>query len=533
MIDKRIEMQCGDAININNKNCLKIIEDNKDTVFGKDYAFSDMNDVEDFRNKVPLFGYEEYKPYIRRMLLGEDNVLTKSDVIAYCHTSGTTGGYKLFPTTAEAFDRCMDYPEAYQKTVINKYGGKRLMVNTFRVVPGEKPQLPVLITEVYYKHMMERGLLDVDSYVGGEKLLFDKNPGDINFAKIWVAFLEKEITVIECIYLYDELYFFSYMEKHWEYVIDCIRNRCIPKDINMSDSLKEYLLSIPVDKERLDYVEDECKVGFDGIGTRLWKNLKLISGISNRAFSTEETALEKYVPKVQKYYLFYCSSECHIGHPVAADDFGYVIIPSNAFYELLPYSEENESVNTCLPNEAKIGKKYEVICTTFSGLYRYRMGDIVQVRGFIGESPIVEFVFRKGQFLNIAGEKTNIIQLENAISDMEKHGIYVEEYCFGESIESIPGWYWVVLVIGKRSFFQDEEEIAKILDDIIRKHNFEYNDLRDMGNLARIKVYTLDREKYKVFLTENGLGGGHNKPRHIAPRGSVKGVIGNGEGEKD
>ncbi|MBE5922880.1 MAG: GH3 auxin-responsive promoter family protein [Lachnospiraceae bacterium] len=519
MIDKRIEAQCGEAIKLNKDNCLQIIGDNSDTAFGKEYGFSDMKDVEDFRNKVPLAGYEEHKPYIRRMLLGEDNVLTKSDIIAYCHTSGTTGGCKLFPATAEAFDRCMDYPEAYQKTVVEKYGGKRLMVNTFRVIPGKKPQLPVLVTEVYYKHMMEKGLLDIDSYVGGEKLLFDIKPGELNFAKVWAAFLEKDISIVECIYMYDALYFFSYMEKHWQCVIDCIRKQIIPEEIRLSDSLKDYLLSIPVDIDRIDYVENECKAGFEGIGTRLWKNLRLISGISNRAFSTEETALERYVPKVHKYYLFYCSSECHIGHPVVADDFGYVMIPSNAFYELLPYSENDDITKTCLPHEAKIGEKYEVVCTTFSGLYRYRMGDIVQVRDFVGESPVMEFVFRKGQYLNIAGEKTEVIQLEKSISDMEELGIHVEEYCFGESIESIPGRYLVALVIGKDSTKTDEEEIADILDDIIRQRNFEYNDLRNMGNLSRIRVCMFDRESYKVFLSENGLGGGHNKPRHIAPRG--------------
>lgn len=64
----------------------------------------------------------------------------------------------------------------------------------------------------------------------------------------------------------------------------------------------------------------------------------------------------------------------------------------------------------------RIGALYEPVLTTFSGLYRYRTGDVVRVTGFLGESPIVEFVLRRNLFLNVAGEKMSVFQAERAVS---------------------------------------------------------------------------------------------------------------------
>lgn len=40
-------------------------------------------------------------------------------------------------------------------------------------------------------------------------------------------------------------------------------------------------------------------------------------------------------------------------------------------------------------------------------LCRYRFGDVVKVVGFMNQAPIVEFMYRQGQLLNVRGEKTS------------------------------------------------------------------------------------------------------------------------------
>ena len=54
-----------------------IILHNKDTEIGKKLNFQLIKTLEDYRNNVPLTDYEDYRPYIERMVeKGEDNLLT-------------------------------------------------------------------------------------------------------------------------------------------------------------------------------------------------------------------------------------------------------------------------------------------------------------------------------------------------------------------------------------------------------------------------------------------------------------------------
>lgn len=62
---------------------------------------------------------------------------------------------------------------------------------------------------------------------------------------------------------------------------------------------------------------------------------------------------------------------------------------------LLHLNRELDQPQTYLPDEVEIGQRYEVVITQISGLYRYRMGDIIRVIGFEGNKvPFIEFQYR-------------------------------------------------------------------------------------------------------------------------------------------
>ena len=212
-----------------------------------------------------------------------------------------------------------------------------------------------------------------------------------------------------------------------------------------------------------------------------------------------------------------------MGMPVAAEDFRYVMIPDNAFYEFLPYEEGNRIKETCLPHELKAGQLYEVIVTNFAGLYRYRMGDIVRAVDYIGESPVVEFATRRNLSLNIAGEKVNLSQIEYAMLRLSMKGIEVSMYCFASCVKKVPGYYQVAIALNNPvANTYTEKEIAEWLDDALIQYNPDYEDLRGLKEIAPLRVRLFDAEEYMALMKENGLFGGHNKPKHIAPKGFLR-----------
>ena len=76
-------------LEINQKLLDTIIDDNKNTEYGKKYNFSEIKTIDDYKKNVPLTKYDDYEPYINRMFDGENNILTAYPIMGYLCTSGS------------------------------------------------------------------------------------------------------------------------------------------------------------------------------------------------------------------------------------------------------------------------------------------------------------------------------------------------------------------------------------------------------------------------------------------------------------
>eukprot|EP01018_Ginkgo_biloba_P021688 Gb_31647 [translate_table: standard] len=93
----------------------------------------------------------------------------------------------------------------------------------------------------------------------------------------------------------------------------------------------------------------------------------------------------------------------------------------------------------------KVGQEYEIVVTTYAGLYRYKVGDVLRVMEFHNAWPQFHFVRRKNVVLNIDSEKIDEVELQNALEKGVKHveplgGILVE-YTSHAAISTIPAHY--------------------------------------------------------------------------------------------
>jgi len=84
------------------KYLLKVIRNNSDTLYGKEYGFSNISSIEDYRDHVPINQYNDLEPYVTQTTNGEQNILTSEDVYMFNLTSGTTAKPKYIPVTPSA-----------------------------------------------------------------------------------------------------------------------------------------------------------------------------------------------------------------------------------------------------------------------------------------------------------------------------------------------------------------------------------------------------------------------------------------------
>ena len=76
----------------------KIIRRNKNCELGKKYDFKNIKSIEDYQKKVPLSTYDDYAPYVERMINNrEKNIMFSGPNIRYCSSSGSVGKPKILP----------------------------------------------------------------------------------------------------------------------------------------------------------------------------------------------------------------------------------------------------------------------------------------------------------------------------------------------------------------------------------------------------------------------------------------------------
>lgn len=103
--------------------------------------------------------------------------------------------------------------------------------------------------------------------------------------------------------------------------------------------------------------------------------------------------------------------------------------------------------------DVEVGKEYELVITTYAGLCRYRVGDVLEVTGFHNAAPQFRFVRRKNVLLSIDSDKTDEAELQKAVESasslLREFNTTVVEYTSYADTKTIPGHYviyWELLV---------------------------------------------------------------------------------------
>ncbi|MDA0682754.1 MAG: GH3 auxin-responsive promoter family protein, partial [Bacteroidetes bacterium] len=92
----------NNAVKVQQKTLLKLLNQAQNTVFGKDHSFSIIQNYADFKNHIPVRDYEGLKPYIDQIIDGKENILWPGKPLYFSKTSGTTSGTKYIPISKES-----------------------------------------------------------------------------------------------------------------------------------------------------------------------------------------------------------------------------------------------------------------------------------------------------------------------------------------------------------------------------------------------------------------------------------------------
>ncbi|XP_014677530.1 PREDICTED: GH3 domain-containing protein-like isoform X3 [Priapulus caudatus] len=501
---------------------LKELRRRKNTEYGREHKFATITNRQQFVEQHPLTEYSHYEDLIKRTARGEVNVMLPDRPKLLGVTSGTTTGHsKAIPVDRAyvgqfflkgllpVFNVMKTYfPQSYglQKSLQFTYSARwRLSEGNIPVGPASNPhstgidRLQVNYTtpaaaasittepEALYIHLLF-GLLD--PYV--EKL-------EANFASI--------------VY-----YAFVSLENNWSDLVTDIRLGRVNPDLNITDEtraeLNKLLRPHPC---RAMHLALEFERGFVGIARRVWHHALVVVCATSGASATYARALEeRYTRGTPLYSPAYAATETLVGLNLwpKEEDPHYVLVPNITFYELIPLeAQDQEQPKTIFAEQAKVGESYELVITNMSGLYRYRFGDIVKVVRFFNECPVIEFLYRKGQLLNVRGEKTSEDSFYQALVHCAYrwHHCKVIDYTCCESVlmdtlqgntdSSVP-YYLVFVELGgaeARKHLNISTEQKHMLDDMLRTTSYVYESYRSKGSIGPMSISIVKPGSFHEF----------------------------------
>ena len=508
-----------------------ILEDNKDTEFGKNHHFSEIKSIEEYKKQVPLSHYKDYKDYIDRMRKGETNLITVYPVLHYLCSSGTTGPQKLIPCTQKSIQASMPVvkKQAEKLSIHKNEKEKTLFMSAFNLDINNVQDQILIMSEGFYYFVYKYKIMDFNKYVDKD-IMFDPDIIEFLYEKVWCAIVEENIVSLESVYLYGVLQFFNYLEKNYKEIISDIRNNRINPEKKISDKAKKFLLNLKYSEERLDFVEKECAKGFENIAGRIWKNFRFVSGISNKAFKYQNESLDYFIGNVNKDTFVYGLSECLAGLSLEYNVYEYYIAPTSGFFEFLPFSEDEKDKDNNLKetknyNEVEVGKDYELILTNYSGFYRYRTGDILRIVRNDEKGVFIEFC-RRDRSLSFAGEKTNHAHLEEVMEVMHELIPNILDYKLGATIFDNAGTYYLFLcLLDKSKVDLSLDEITKKFDELLGKVNYLYQLFRNQKTLGYPKVYLIDAKEYSILFQTEICKKSHNKAKVLLSEQELKEIL--------
>ncbi|XVE80120.1 hypothetical protein DITRI_Ditri14bG0113700 [Diplodiscus trichospermus] len=436
-----------------------------------------------FKKNVPIVTYEDLKPYIDRIANGEpQDILLAEPVTMFFRSSGTSGGQpKLIPATAEVAKQEAIFSTMYRSVITKHFGelaGKRMEL-MFAKPDIETPSglkarsvSSSLFTLSGFRTILPK------LYTSPFETIICFDAKQSMYCQLLFGLIQRdEVVTVGSMFASTILRGVTFLEDHyWKELCSNIKTGQISDWITDTGCRNVASLILKPNQELADSIENICICkSWEGIIRKLWPKAKYIGGISTGVMSQYTAELEFYgggLPLVPGPYA--CSKAiCGINlEPLSKpSNVCYTFIPSMAYFEFLPVkidcipncqdqvqfnsiSDYHESIEMKSNNEdtepidlvnVKFGQCYELIVTTSTGLYRYRVGDILRIIGFHNNTPQFQFVERQNVILSIDMDKTSEADLSKAVTKaktlLDPLGFILTGYTSYGDTSSTPGHY--------------------------------------------------------------------------------------------
>jgi len=512
------------APQVNKQLMLDLVKRNASTEFGQQYNFEQIDSLEAYKEKVPFSTYDDYAPFIERMIKGETGLITNDPIVHYALTSGSVDNPKRIPVSEQTVKTYREYATHYSFAVISqamenkwkKGRGLNLMEVKFETLPNG----------LFAGSISGRGVYSIKDmlflmFTSPKEVVFPEHIMDSKYAHLRFALTDRSLSYIVSAFMTAVSDLMKYLELNWELLVDDIEKGTINPEIKIPDDVRAQLqVYIKPDPKRAAELRREFEKGFaDPIIPRIWPEFTFVHAIGSGGFSVYTDKMRHYLGDIPIYFSVYAASESimAICHEMESQEF--VLIPDSAFYEFIPMDREDDSEETLTMDQLETGKDYEIILTNTSGFYRYRIKDVVRVVGWYQNCPKIQFVYRLNQMVSIAGEKTTEECISWAVKEFAKEaGCQLVDYSVYADTMVSPGRYIIFMETEERLSKEKYSDYREIIEKKLSIANPSIGKKVKSGILSPSEITFVQEETYALYrdlMIHRGISGNQLKPVRV------------------
>tara|TARA_B100000767_G_scaffold220419_1_gene208721 strand:- start:3507 stop:5024 length:1518 start_codon:yes stop_codon:yes gene_type:complete len=453
---------------------LEVLQDllrfSEKTEVGLNYEFSSIKTYQEFFNRVPIVSYEDISDDIKRSRNGETNIYWPTPIKWFAKSSGTTDNKsKFIPVSSEALDQC------------HYKAGKDVL-------------------SFYFNNNPDSVLLNGKNLrLGGSQEIYDNSTS---------CFGDLSAIIIENMPFWAEI---SSTPSHkvsmipeWEKKLEAILKESVNEDVTSFAGVPSWMMVL-LNK----ILEQTQKKNI----LEVWPNLEVFfhGGVSFKPYKNQ---YKNFFPGSQlKYYETYNASEGFFGiQDLNNSDEMLLMLDYGIFFEFIPVGGTDEDI--ILLTDVQLYKHYALVISTNSGLWRYKIGDVIK---FTSVAPYrIHVVGRTKHFINAFGEELVIENADLALSKAAQAvGVHVIDYTVAPVFMDGKKQGTHQWLIEFDSVPEDLTRFTLLLDEGLRELNSDYDSKRYKNMIMRIPELVIGQQKlfYKWLSKNNKLGGQNKIPR--------------------
>lgn len=460
-------------IEVQNEWLSELIKTAKHTEFGKKYDFENIRNYRSFSEQIPLQDYESLKPYIERNRRGEQNLLWPTEILWFAKSSGTTDKSKYIPVSKQTLEDC-------------HYNGGKDMIALY-INNNENSKL------FTGKNLALGGTWGVfetnqhQSYYGDVSAIIIQN------LPFWAEIFRAPNTEIA---LMDE----------WEQKLELLSDSMKDENVVSIAGVPSWMLVLI---KKILEKKNATKL------SEVWPNLEVYfhGGISYEPYREcfDQLLGDLNFNLVQVYNAsegFFAIQDQKESNDML------LMLNYGIFYEFIPeeYFEMDEKKVVSLES-VELNKKYALVISTTSGLWRYQIGDTIQ---FTSLNPYrIKITGRTKHYINAFGEELMVHNAEEAIAEACKiTQCIIRDYTVAPVFmsEKSGAHQWFIEFEKEPS---DLNYFAYILDNTLKEKNSDYEAKRYNNYIIGFPhIIKLPPHTFHQWLKQkNKLGGQHKVPR--------------------